>query len=128
MLAMGLLGGRLFAKISRVSDAILIPVVFALSVVGSYAIRNSMTDVVIMFVFGVIGYLIKMFDLNPASIVLALILGPIGENGLRRSLLLNNGNPAILFSTPVCWVLIFLCVFSIFSPMLMKKLENKYKE
>ena len=84
--------------------------------------------VIAAIVFGVIGYLIKMFDLNPASIVLALILGPIGENGLRRSLLLNNGNPAILFSTPVCWVLIFLCVFSIFSPMLMKKLENKYKE
>ena len=128
MLALGLWGSRWFAKISRVSDAILIPIIFALSVVGSYAIRNSMADVVIMFVFGVIGYFVKLFGLNSAAIVLALILGPIGERGLRRSLLLSKGNPAILFSTPVCWVLIALCIFSIFSPMLMQKLENKYKE
>lgn len=84
MLVIGLLGAKGFAKISRVSDAILIPVVFSLSVVGSYAIRNSMVDVGVMFAFGVLGYLIKKFDLNPAAIVLALILGPIGEKGLRR--------------------------------------------
>ena len=111
MLILGLAGSRLFAKISRVSDAILIPVVFTLSVVGAYAMRNSMSDVVTMFVFGIIGYLVKLFDLNPAAIVLALILGPIGERGLRRSLLLSKGDPAILFSTPVCWILIVLCVF-----------------
>jgi len=126
MLILGLAGSRLFAKISRVSDAILIPVVFTLSVVGAYAMRNSMSDVVTMFVFGIIGYLVKLFDLNPAAIVLALILGPIGERGLRRSLLLSKGDPAILFSTPVCWILIVLCVFSVFSPLLMKKFEKKY--
>ncbi|MGP1528983.1 MAG: tripartite tricarboxylate transporter permease [Treponema sp.] len=126
MLILGLAGSRLFAKISRVSDAILIPVVFTLSVVGAYAMRNSMSDVVIMFVFGIIGYLVKLFDLNPAAIVLALILGPIGERGLRRSLLLSKGDPAILFSTPVCWILIVLCVFSVFSPLLMKKFEKQY--
>ena len=126
MLILGLAGSRLFAKISRVSDAILIPVVFTLSVVGSYAMRNSMSDVVIMFAFGIIGYLVKLFDLNPAAIVLALILGPIGERGLRRSLLLSKGDPAILFSTPVCWILIVLCVFSVFSPLLMKKFEKQY--
>lgn len=126
MLILGLAGSRLFAKISRVSDAILIPVVFTLSVVGSYAMRNSMSDVVIMFAFGIIGYLVKLFDLNPAAIVLALILGPIGERGLRRSLLLSKGDPTILFSTPVCWILIVLCVFSVFSPLLMKKFEKQY--
>ncbi|MEL3906219.1 MAG: tripartite tricarboxylate transporter permease [Treponema sp.] len=127
MLILGLAGSRLFAKISRVSDAILIPVVFTLSVVGSYAIRNSMDDVAIMFIFGVIGYLVKLFDLNPAAIVLALILGPIGEKGLRRSLLLSKGDPTILLSTPICWILAVLCIFSIFSPLLMKKLEKHYE-
>ncbi|MCD7908959.1 MAG: tripartite tricarboxylate transporter permease, partial [Clostridium sp.] len=96
MLVIGLLGAKGFAKISRVSDAILIPVVFSLSVVGSYAIRNSMVDVGVMFAFGVLGYLIKKFDLNPAAIVLALILGPIAEKGLRRALILSGENPANL--------------------------------
>lgn len=128
MLGIGLLGAKGFARISRVSDSILIPVVFSLSVVGSYAIRNSMIDVAVMFAFGILGFLIKKFDLNPAAIVLALILGPIGEKGLRRALLLNNGNPSVLLSTPICWILLILCIFGIFSPIIMKKLENKMME
>ena len=49
-----------------------------------------------MFIFGIIGYFVRKFDLNAAAIVLGLILGPIGENGLRRSLYLSDGDPTIL--------------------------------
>ena len=80
---------------------ILIPAVSVLCVVGSYAIHKNFLDVVIMMIFGVLGYLLRKFDLNNAAVVLALILGPIGEKGLRRSLALSKGSPAILFSTPV---------------------------
>ncbi|MBQ3111466.1 MAG: tripartite tricarboxylate transporter permease [Firmicutes bacterium] len=125
MLAIGLIGSKGFAHISRLSDAILIPCVTVLCVVGSFAIRKNFVDVVLMLIFGMLGYLVRKFDLNPAAIVLALILGPIGERGLRRSLLLSGGNPAILFSTPLCWVLIILSVIGIMSPMLMNRLEKK---
>ncbi|MDR1831477.1 MAG: tripartite tricarboxylate transporter permease [Fusobacteriaceae bacterium] len=124
MLGIGMLGCRGFAKISRLSDAILIPSVSVLCVVGAYAIHKNFIDVVIMMIFGVLGYFIRKFDLNPAAIVLALILGPIGEKGLRRSLLLSGGNPGILFSTPLCWILIILCVLGIFSPLFMNKVEK----
>ncbi len=128
MLGIGLLGCRGFAQISRLSDAILIPAVSVLCVVGSYAIHKNFVDVVIMMIFGVLGYLCRKFDLNTAAIVLALILGPIGEKGLRRSLALSGGNPSILFSTPVCWVLIALCVFGILSPILMNRMEKNAVE
>ncbi len=128
MLGIGLLGCRGFANISRLSDAILIPAVTVLCVVGSFAIHKNFVDVVIMMIFGIIGYLARKLDLNNAAIVLALILGPIGERGLRRSLALSDGNPGILFSTPVCWVLILLCVFGILSPILMNKMEKKSLE
>ena len=78
-----------------------------------------------MFLFGILGYLARKFDLNPAAIVLGLILGPIGERGLRRSLMLNDGDPSILFSTPLCWILIILCVLGVMSPVVMSKLEKK---
>lgn len=125
MLGLGLLGCRVFAQISRLSDAILIPAVTVLCVVGSYAIHRNFTDVVIMMIFGVVGYLMRKFDLNTAAVVLALILGPIGERGLRRSLELSGGNPGILFSTPICWVLIALCVAGVLSPILMNRMEKK---
>ena len=128
MLLIGLGGCRLFAHISRLSDAILIPCVFILCVVGSFAINNSFTDVFIMLLFGAIGYLMRKLDLNTAAVVLALILGPIGERGLRRSLALSHGDVSILFSTPICYILIGLCILSSFSPLLMKWLRKESKE
>jgi len=128
MLFLGLFGARIFAKISRVPDNILIPTVFSLSVVGSYAIRNQIADVLIMLVFGIVGYMCKKFDLNPAGIVIALILGPIGEQGLRRTLILSKGDWTALFGSVISWVLIGLIVMAVFSPMIMKKVENKAKK
>jgi putative tricarboxylic transport membrane protein len=77
-----------------------------------------------MFIFGVVGYLMRKLNLNTAAVVLALILGPIGEKGLRRSLTLSNGDISILFSTPICLGLIALSLLSVFSPLLMKKLKK----
>ena len=128
MLAIGLWGCKIFANIARLSDSILIPSIVVLCVVGSYAINNNIVEVIIMCVFGVIGYLVRKFDLNAAAIVLGLILGPIGENGLRRSLMLSDGDPSVLFATPLCWMLIALCVVGIFSPLFMGRVEKNMME
>lgn len=128
MLFIGLWGSKMFAHIARLSDRILIPCIFVLCVVGSYAIHNNFDEVIIMFVFGIIGYLVRKFDMNAAAIVLGLILGPIGENGLRRSLILSDGDPMILFSTPLCWMLIALCVVGILSPLFMNRVEKDMVE
>lgn len=127
MLGIGMLGCKGFAQISRLSDAILIPSIFILCVVGSYAIHNNVVEVWIMLIFGGIGYLVRKFNLNATAIVLGLILGPIGERGLRRSLMLSDGDPSILFSTPLCWVLIGLCVFGLISPWLMDRMEKRVR-
>lgn len=128
MLIEGLYGCMLFAKISKVSDRILIPIIFALSVVGSYAINNSVQDVFVMFVFGIIGYFVVKFEMNPAAIVLALILGPIGETGLRRTLIMKHGNIGSLFTGTITWVLIGLSLFSLFSPYVMEKIQKRGEE
>ena len=127
MLILGLFGSKLFASVSRVSDNYLIPLIFSLSVISSYAINNQMADVWVMFVFGIIGYFVQKFELNSASIVLALILGPIGESGLRRSLILNHNNYSILFQSAVSKVLLFLTLFSLLSPIVMAQLKKKKK-
>ena len=125
MLGIGLLGCRGFAQISRLSDAILIPCVTVLCCVGSYAIHKNILDIVVMMSFGVLGYFMRKLDLNTAAVVLALILGPIGEKGLRNALKSSGGDPAILFSSVVSWVLIALCIVGILSPMFMSRLEKK---
>ena len=127
MLLLGLFGVRFFAKIAGVKDSILIPIIFSLSVVGSFAINNRMSDVWVMFIFGIIGYFAKKFNLNSAAIVLALILGPIGETGLRRTLIMNKGSYASLFNSTISWVLIIVSVLSLLSPIVMAKFEKKHE-
>ena len=125
MLALGTLGCRGFAQISRLSDAILIPCVTVLCVIGSYAIHKNFADVVVMLIFGFIGYFMRKFDLNTAAVVLALILGPISEKGLRGALRVSGGDIGVLFKSPVSWILIILSVIGIFSPIFMNKFEKK---
>ena len=96
--------------------------------IGSYAIHRNMLDMVVMLIFGILGYLMRKLDLNTAAVVLALILGPIGEKGLRNALRASQGNVGVLFSSVVCWVLICLCVLGILSPFFMAKLEKKSQE
>lgn len=119
MLMLGLFAVRYFAKVSKVQDSILIPIIFTLSVIGSYAIGNNFTDVYVMFIFGIVGYFVKKLNLNSAAIVLALILGPIGETGLRRTLIMNQGNYMALFDSTISWVLIGIAALSLMTPAIM---------
>ena len=127
MLILGLLAAPLFAKVTRVSDKVLIPTVFAFSTIGAYAINNSLFDVKLMFVFGIIGYFIKKCDLNPAAIILALILGPLAESGIRRTLLISDGSYAPLFASPISMILIALSLASLVSPFIMEGWGKKKK-
>lgn len=125
MLLLGLFAVRAFAQVSKVTDAVLIPIIFCLSMVGSYAITNDFTDVWIMFIFGIVGFFVKKFDLNSAAIVLALILGPIGESGLRRTLILNDGDLSVLFKSPISWVLIIISVMSLLTPLIASRRRKR---
>lgn len=125
MLILGLFGVRLFAKVSKVSDSVLIPIIFALSVIGSYSITNNPVDIWVMFIFGIVGYFAKKFNLNSAAIVLALILGPIGETGLRRTLIMSKGNYMALFNSTISWVLIAISVLSLMTPVIMSMMDKR---
>lgn len=131
MLILGLFAVRLFAQVSKVDDTVLIPIIFALSVIGSYSITNNMMDVWVMFVFGIVGYFVKKFNLNSAAVVLALILGPIGETGLRRTLIMNKGNYMALLNSPISIALLAISILSLLTPLIMgsiDKIRAKSKE
>jgi putative tricarboxylic transport membrane protein len=117
MLVLGLLGIRLFVKIVQIPRRILVPIIIVLCVIGSFAINNNYLDVIVMLVAGLAGYgLLKGgFPLSP--IVLALILGPMAEGNLRRSLVMSQGNPMIFLERPIAAAFIVVAVFSLFWPI-----------
>lgn len=124
MLLVGYFGSRYFIGVTKIPEEALIPIIFVLSVVGSYAIHNNFFDVILMFIFGLIGYAFKKLDLNSASIVLALILGILAETGFRRTLVISQGDYSALVASPISITLILITIASLFSPLIMKKIKK----
>src|SRR5690625_4967536 len=85
-------GARFFVRATKVPMSVLVPVIVALCVVGSFSVNNSMADVWVMLVAGAVGYLLRKVGVPPAPIVLGLILGAIAEKGLRQSVVMAQGD------------------------------------
>jgi putative tricarboxylic transport membrane protein len=77
-------------------------------IIGVYEVNNSVVDVWIMLIFGVIGYLLKKFRFDPAPLVLGLVIAPIFELSLRQSLIMSGGSFAIFYQRPIALVLFLI--------------------
>jgi putative tricarboxylic transport membrane protein len=125
----GMVGMQFFAKVIMIENAILMPMILVLSMIGSYAMRGSVFDVGLTIVFGVIGYIMQKYDFPLSPILLALILGPMAESNLRRALVISGGHASILFSRPIAIVLMALAVtFLVLSFLTHKKIERRLAE
>lgn len=128
-LLMGIFGwllSRYAVRFAALPNGILIPVITALSVIGSYAIRNNIFDVYVMLFFGIVGYLMKKFDFPAAPTVLALILGPMAERSMLTSIQMCKGNILVYYFTrPICVFFVILILFTFLSPLLQKRNRTK---
>jgi putative tricarboxylic transport membrane protein len=121
MFVLGFFGSRIYARALNLPNYLLMPVVLALSVVGSFASRNNSFDLALMLGLGVLAYFGKKAKVPPAPIALGVILGPIIEQGLVESMMLSQatGSLAELFFTrPISIILILLTVLSSGWPLL----------
>lgn len=117
MFILGLLLIRVFVKILIIPRQKLMPVVFALCVIGSYALTAKMFDILVMAVFGIIGYAMKEMEYPVAPFVLGIILGDLLDNNLRRSLILTDGNIIPFFTRPISFVFFLFILITIISQM-----------
>ena len=111
LLAVGLSGARVFARMINVDRKILTPIIFFLCVVGSYAMRFSFFDVGLSLIIGVIAYFMEYYGYSASPILLALILGPMAEQNLRRSLIISHGDPLIFLTRPICAAFLIIAIF-----------------
>ena len=78
---------------------------------------QTLHDLWLMLIFGVVGYLLRKLDYPVAPAVLAIVLGPIAEPAMRQSLLLSQGDPTIFFTRPISGVIMVAAVILIVLPM-----------
>jgi putative tricarboxylic transport membrane protein len=102
MFVLGLTMVRPLVKVLQVPRQKLMPVVFLLCVVGSFALQSRLFDVGVMIVFGIIGFVLREMEYPMAPLVLGIILGDILDKNLRRALILSNGDISPFFTRPIC--------------------------
>ncbi|CAH1651909.1 tripartite tricarboxylate transporter permease [Chelatococcus asaccharovorans] len=111
----------LWAKLISVPYHFLFPLICVFTAIGAYSINNSVFDIFLMTMFGVLGYFFRKVGAEPAPLILALILGPMAEEYLRRTLLLSHGDASVFLTSPLSLgtlVIAALLVVSILSPRL----------
>ena len=104
-------------QILRIPYSYLYPMILVFCIVGCHSLNNNLGDVVVMIIFGVVGYLMRRFRIEAAPLVLALILGPLLEDNLRQALIISRGSFQIFFNRPIsaCFMLaaFFIIVSSV---------------
>lgn len=106
-------GTRFLMKAARWDRRLLQAGILLLSLVGAFALRNNLADVWLAIGFGVLGLLLRRGGYPVAPLLLALILGPLAEENLRRSLTLSGGEYAIFVTRPITAVLLALAATSV---------------
>ncbi len=108
----------LFASILRIPFSIIAPVIIVICAVGAYTVHNSMFDVYLMMVFGVLGYLFKKLDYPLAPLVLALVLGDRAEDSFRQAILGSQGELNIFFSNGLVGTITTLALLMLVWPLI----------
>lgn len=125
MVLLGLSCIRLFTKVLSIPKPILVPTIFMLCVVGSYAMANNFFDVGVMLFFGIVGYFLQKLEVSASPAVLGLILGPMAESNFRRALLMSGGSYGTFFSTVISMVFAVLICISLLIPMMQKRAQKR---
>jgi putative tricarboxylic transport membrane protein len=112
----------LWARLTRTPYGIMAPVILMVCMIGAYSLRNSMFDIGMTLIFGIIGYFIRKYKWPTAPLILCGILGPILEKSLVNSLAMSAGSPMIFFTRPICLaLLIAACGLLIISLRVMRR-------
>jgi len=103
LFAVGSIAIRGFRFVADIPRGVLFPAVLVLCVYGVFAVNNNIFDVGVMFVMGVIGFVMMRYDIPAAPFLIAFIIGPLLEDNFRQAMLMSANSPSILFRGPITW-------------------------
>jgi len=105
------------------------PIVTVMCIIGGYALNTRITDVFLLFIFGIIGYFLTEMGYHPAPIVLGVLLGGMIDNNLRRALMISDGSISPFLTRPISLVFILASIYIIISQMsLWRKIWQKQRK
>ena len=101
----------IWVQLLKVPFRLLFPMIVLFCLVGVYSVNNSVFDIGMMIIFGIFGYVMRKYDYEPAPLILAFVLGPMLEQGMRQSLLMSEGSFTIFLVRPISAVSLLIGAF-----------------
>ncbi|MCG8511886.1 MAG: tripartite tricarboxylate transporter permease [Rhodospirillales bacterium] len=123
----GMVGAQLFSRVLRLPNAVVMAVVVALSLAGSYVIRFSMLDVAVAVIAGFAGILLRHANVPLAPIVIGFILGKPLEVNLRQGLILTDMNPLGFFQSPIASVIFTITAIVVLYPLFGARIRRRLR-
>ena len=117
----------MWARLLRVPYAIMFPFILVFCVIGAYGVANNIGDGVVMWIFGIVGYLLKKFDYEGAPLILAMVIGPMMEEALRQSLILSAGSFDIFVARPITAGFLVVSALLLVLPLLRRSYGTKIR-
>jgi putative tricarboxylic transport membrane protein len=111
----------LWVKILKIPYSILYVLIIMFCQIGAYSVNSSVEDVFLVNIFALVGFLVKRYEFEPAPLMLGLVLGPLFETALRRSLLLSEGSPLIFITRPLSAFFLLVAFIFLLSPLFSRK-------
>jgi putative tricarboxylic transport membrane protein len=121
----------LWVKMISVPYHLLYPMILVFCSIGVFSLNNAEFDVYLMLLFGLLGYIFRKLDCEPAPMLLGFILGPMMEEFLRRALLLSRGDPMVLITRPISAAMLVLAIVLltlVLLPAFSKTREEAFQE
>lgn len=115
----------IWVQMLKVPYSLLYVFIVLICQIGAYSVNNDVNDVLLINIFGLLGYFMKRYGFEGAPLILALVLGPMLERSLRRSLLMSDGSPAIFFTRPISAAFLILALLFLISPFFKKERIGK---
>jgi len=118
MAALGLFGARFWARVTLIPRGVIATCVASICVLGAYAADNDLFAVYVMVVFGIAGFILRKINIQPAPIVLALVLGMLIESNFRRGMRISENDLVYFVDKPIAAVLLLIAAVVLIAPLL----------
>ena len=115
----------IWVKLLEIPRPMLYAGILIFATLGAYGLRNSWFDLALLYIIGVIGFLMRRYDIPVAPVLVGMILGPLAEQQFRRALAISQGDLSVFITQPISGTVFAITVVVLFGPPIWKRISAR---
>ncbi len=110
----------LWVKMLKIPEPLLYGGILVFATIGTYGISQSVVDLLLLYIIGIMGYFMRRFDFPTAPVIIGMILGPLAEQNFRQAMTISQGDMTVLLTRPLSATLLALAAIALLAPMVLR--------